>query len=272
MISRPSTVKPASFRTVLSTEFAKLRRSGITWISFAVYIFLVGVAGFFMWMLKNPGMAEKLGLLGQKAQLVVGGAAAGWSTYLGLVLEMSGIAALVLCSFVLTYLFGREYVEGTAKNMLALPVARWHFVAAKLLIALLWCGALTLWELALTSFTGLLVDLGPLTTEYFTSWALKAVGASLIGFTCSAAAAWIAVMTRGYLAPLGYVIFSMLLAVVLGATEWGKWAPWSILMWFTGASGPGKNLVPGSFAVITLFFALTVALIIHHETRADNVQ
>ena len=261
-----------AFPAVVGTEFSKLRRSGITWITFAVLAFMVGVAAFFMWMLKHPGMAESLGLMGQKAQMAIGGAEIDWDSYLGLTLEMCGIAGMMLSSIILTYLFGREYVELTAKNMLALPTPRWQFVAAKLLVGALWLAALMAWTIALVPAFGALAGLGALPAGLFAPAAGKIALAGLLGFACAVFAAWIAVETRGYLAPLGYAVFSMLLAVALGATDWGRWAPWSVLMWFTGASGPGKELVPGSFVVVGLFFALGVSLILRHEIRADNVQ
>jgi ABC-2 type transport system permease protein len=260
------------FRSVVGTELSKLRRSKITWISFLVYAFMIGVAGFFVWMMKNPDLAETLGLIGQKAQVAMAGVTVGWEGYLGLVLEMSGLAGMILASVILTYVFGREYAEGTAKNMLALPVPRWMFTAAKLAVAAAWFAALTAWALALTWAAGSLADLGEISAGVFAGTAGKIGIAALLGFACAAAAAWIAVETRGYFAPLGYAIFSMLLAVILGATEWGRWCPWSALLWLTGASGPGKTLVPGSYVVIGAFFAASVALILRHETRADNAQ
>jgi ABC-type transport system involved in multi-copper enzyme maturation permease subunit len=260
------------FHAVVVTEFSKLRRSKVTWISFAAYAFMVGVAAFFVWLMGNPDVAASLGLIGQKASLALGGVTVGWEAYLGLVLEMSGLAGMMLASVILTYAFGREYAEGTAKNMLALPVPRWMFVAAKLLVSAIWFAALTAWAIALSRAAGSLAGLGAVTEGEFAAFAGKVAVASLLGYACAAASAWIAVETRGYFAPLGYAIFAMLLAVIFGATEWGRWTPWSVLLWYSGASGPGKVLVPGSFVVVGIFFAASAALILRHETRADNAQ
>jgi ABC-2 type transport system permease protein len=260
------------FHAVVGAEFSKLRRSKITWISFLAYAFMVGVGALFVWMMKNPDLAADLGLIGQKARLAVGAVEVGWEGYLGLVLEMSGLGGMMLSSVILTYVFGREYAEGTAKNMLALPVPRWMLVAAKLVVSAIWFALLTAWAVALTWCAGSLAGLGESAAGIFAETAGKIAVASLMGFACASAAGWIAVESRGYFAPLGYAIFSMLLSVILGATEWGRWCPWSALLWYTGASGPGKTLVPGSFAVVGVFFALSAALILRHETRADNTQ
>ncbi len=45
---------------------------------------------------------------------------------------------MLLLPFIVAYLFGREYDDATAKNMLALPVARHWFVVAKLVVAAVW--------------------------------------------------------------------------------------------------------------------------------------
>lgn len=260
------------FARVAATEFGKLRRSGITWITFVVYAFMIGVASFFMWMMRNPGMAESLGLMGQKAQMAIGGESISWETFLSLVLEMAGLAGMMLASVILTYLFGREYAEGTAKNMMALPVPRWMFVAAKLLVGAVWFAALSAWAILLAWIGGSAVGLGALPSGLFAQVARMIGVAALMGFACSAWAAWVAVESRGYLAPLGFAIFSMLLAVIFGATEWGRWVPWSILLWYSGAAGPGKELVAGSYVVVGAFFVIGAALILRHEVKADNMQ
>ena len=60
------------FAAVVYTEFLKLRRSKAIWVTLAVYTFMVGIAGFFMWLMKNPGLAESLGIFGKKAQFAFG--------------------------------------------------------------------------------------------------------------------------------------------------------------------------------------------------------
>ncbi|MFO7635283.1 MAG: hypothetical protein R6W76_22245, partial [Caldilinea sp.] len=54
---------------VIVTEFLKLRRSRVTWFSLvAISIGSLGIA-LFMWILREPGRAAQLGLLGAKANL-----------------------------------------------------------------------------------------------------------------------------------------------------------------------------------------------------------
>jgi hypothetical protein len=70
-----------------------------------------------------------------------------------------GVGGMLLLSFIMAYLFGREYADGTAKNLLALPVARHYFVLAKLVVAAVWWFALVASVLAETLAIGLVLGL-----------------------------------------------------------------------------------------------------------------
>ena len=80
--------------------------------------------------------AAQLGLLGTKANL--SGLEATWPAFFSMLTLVVGIGGTLLLSFVVTFVFGREYSEQTAKNMLALPVGRPAFVLAKFVVAAAW--------------------------------------------------------------------------------------------------------------------------------------
>ncbi len=71
----------------------------------------------------------------------------------------------------------------------------------------------------------------------------------------SSVPAWIAVATRGYLAPLGLSILFLLVGDVFAHTGWGLWVPWAIPLMSAGAAGPDAP-VPGvgSLLVLVLTF------------------
>lgn len=260
------------FAAVVSTEFLKLRRSKVTWVTLAVYTFMVGIAGFFMWLMKNPGLAERLGVFGQKAQFAFGGEPIDWTTFLGFIVQMGGIGGLIMSSVIVTYVFGREYAEGTAKNLLALPVARRSFVFAKIIVSAAWFGFLTLWMLPGTFIVGSLVGIGDLQASLFSAAAGRLLALALMSLCCAFLTAWVAVETRGYFAPLGFCIFTLLLAVIFAATGWGPWVPWSVVGIYSGAAGPDAQLGWGSFIVIAVTAAVGITLTVRHEVRADNLQ
>ena len=64
---------------VMATEFIKLRRSKITWLSWLAFSIMPLASGLFIWIVKEPGRAQRLGLLGQKARFI--GLVADWPSY-----------------------------------------------------------------------------------------------------------------------------------------------------------------------------------------------
>lgn len=261
-----------TFLDVLATEIAKLRRSKVTWMTLAVWTFMVAVAGFFLWMMMNPGLAEKVGLIGQKAQFAFGSQSVDWAAFLGFIVEMAGIGGLIMSSVIVTYVFGREYAEGTAKNMLALPAPRASFVFAKIAVSAAWLALLTLWSIAESYIVGSILGLEGLTAGLFREAATRILVLAAMGLCCATLAAWVAVETRGYFAPLGFTIGTLLLAVIFAATGWGPWLPWSIVGIYCGAAGGAASVDWGSFVVIGATFLAGVALVVRHEVAADNGQ
>ena len=134
------------FGQVLATEFTKLHRAKATWATLAVLAMMpLGIA-LFMWIVREPGRAAQLGLVGTKASLA--GLEATWPEYFYMLTLVFGIGGMLLLAFIVAYLFGREYGDATAKNMLALPVARHWFAVAKLAVAAVWWMALIVLVLA----------------------------------------------------------------------------------------------------------------------------
>lgn len=257
---------------VVLCEILKLRRSKVTWISLLIYTIMILMAGFFMWIMKNPGMAESLGLLGQKANFAVGGQKIDWPTFLGLIFQMAGIGGMIFLSFIVAFVFGREYVEGTAKNMLTLPLPRELFVIAKFIVSALWFALLSAWLIPLGFVTGKLIGLSGFDPSLFWLMSGKVLISSLLAFALCPLVAWIAMATRGYFAPLGYAISTLVIASLFGHTGWGPWCPWSIVGLYSGATGSDPVLGAGSFIVLAATFALGLGLCLRHMARADNVQ
>jgi ABC-2 type transport system permease protein len=259
------------FGQVLLTEVVKLRRSKITWLTWLAFSIMPLVGGLFMWIVKEPERAAKLGLLGKKAQFA--GFTADWSSYFALLLQTTGIGGMILVSVIAAYVFGREYADGTAKNMLALPVGRHWFAVAKLVVVLAWFGALTVSLIA----EGFVVCSMMALPGYSAGLALTSVGnillAAFVAWLQVPVVAWVATLGRGYLAPLGFTIFMLVLGNAFGATGWGKWFPWSIVPLFAGVAGPRvETLAAGSLVVLALTFAAGAGAIMWQLRLADNAQ
>ena len=256
---------------VLRTEFSKLRRTKITWLSWLAVSMMPLMGGVFVWMVREPDRAERYGLLGQKAQMA--GMTADWAGYFEILLQTVGIGGMILVAVIAAFVFGREYAENTVKNLLALPVARHWFALAKLVVVLVWFGLLVASMVIEALVVGTFLGLPGLTVDL----ALGAIGdiftAALVAWLLVPVVAWVAEWGQGYLAPLGFTIFMLVVGMAIGATGWGKWFPWSIVPLFAGAAGPRtETLAPGSLAVLVVTFAVGVAATIAQLRYADNTQ
>ncbi|MBL8966610.1 MAG: ABC transporter permease [Spirochaetaceae bacterium] len=261
-----------TLHAVVATEFLKLRRSKVVWMSFLIYGFMIAMLGLFMWIALNPGMAESLGLLGQKANFAFAGESLDWAGFLGMVFMMASLGGMIFLSFIVVFIFGREYAEGTEKNLLVLPVPRGLFVLAKFVVAALWFALLSAWLLPLSFVVGKTLGLAGFDARLFWGIGGKILVSGLLSFSTCSLVALIAVATKGYFAPLGYATFTLVLASLFGHTGWAPWVPWSIVGLYSGAAGAGPEPTAGSYLVLAATFLLGLGLTLRHETRADNVQ
>jgi hypothetical protein len=261
-----------SFARVLFVELLKLRRSRITWITLLAYGVGPLIGALFMIILKDPALGQRMGLIAAKARWSAG--SADWPTFLSMMLQMTGIAGMILIGVIAAYVFGREYAEGTAKNMLALPIHREWFVLGKVAVIVIWFAALSVAFCAETFLVGLLVGLpGYSPGLVLHSAAVDLESAALLILLCPVAA-WTALAGKGYFAPLGVTIFTLILGMVFGSTGWAPWVPWSIVPLFTGVAGPEARqaIGPGSYAVLAAVFVVGVAGAMIHVRRTDNTQ
>jgi ABC-2 type transport system permease protein len=254
---------------VVATELLKLRRSAVPWVTLgAILCGPLGVA-LLMWIVRDPARAASLGLLGTKANLA--GLDATWPAFGSYLAVVVGAGGMLLLAFVVAHLFGREYADATAKNLLTLPVPRGWFVLAKLAVAALWWLALTVAALAGGFAIGSAMALPGLTPAVVA----RTVGAVLVGaaatFLLAPVVAWVTIWSRNYLAPLGFALGMLLLGDVLGHTGWAVWFPWSIVPVVTGMVGASApELGWGSYLVLALTFGLGVAGSVLHLHLADN--
>ncbi|WP_253296431.1 ABC transporter permease, partial [Vibrio cholerae] len=57
----------------------------------------------------------------------------------------------------MAYLFGREYIEDTLKNLLIIPISRESFLVSKIILLFLWIQTLSVIAWLLTLMLGMLL-------------------------------------------------------------------------------------------------------------------
>lgn len=252
-------------RQAVTTEFLKLKRSVVPWVTLGAMLLAPCGIALFMWIVQHPESAAGLGLLGTKANLA--GLAATWpafTTYLALIAGGGGLAVL---GFVLAYLFGREYSEGTAKNMLALPVRRGWFVLGKLVVAAAWWVVLVVVIIVESILLAAALDLPGRTPATLIGTAGTMFAAAGLSFLAAPLAAWVTVATRSALGAVAFAFGTLLLGDLFSHTGWGGWTPWSIVL---SGSADLATIWWGSLAVLLVTFAVGCGGTVLQLERADN--
>jgi len=252
-----------AFRSAFWAEVLKARRSKALWLTIAGCLLLPLVGGLFMVILKDPEQARALGLISMKSQLVAG--SADWPAYFGVLLQATAMAGTILFAFIAAWVFGREFSDHTAKELLALPTRRETIVSAKFFLIALWIFGLTLMIFLVGLGVGAVVGLPGWSSELSRAsfWSLMSI-ASLnymllpyVGLFASAG--------HGYLPPLGWAFFSFVLAQVVSLLGWGDWLPWSVPVLLSGMFGPpGAEQIGLHSYVLSLlaFFAGLLAIFV----------
>src|SRR5829696_5438383 len=151
------------FRAALWAETLKARRSKVPWLTALGFSLAPLVGGLFMIILKDPERARSIGLISAKAQLAAG--VADWPTMLSLLAQATAVGGGMLFTLVTAWVFGREFSDHTAKELLALPTSREAIVGAKFIVIAAWTTLLSLFIFLLGLIVGAFVDIPGWSTE-----------------------------------------------------------------------------------------------------------
>jgi ABC-2 type transport system permease protein len=260
----------ANLRAALWAEQLKARRARMPLLTLAGLSLAPLMGALFMKILLDPSWAARFGALTTKAQFSA--AHGDWPTYFGLLSQALAVGGSIIFSLVVIWLFGREYSDHTAKDLLALPTPRATIVTAKLLLATIWCVVLTLWVYLLGLALGALIGLPGWTADgWIHATGVYAVTAAL-AITLMLPLAWAASAGRGYLPGVGVMILLFFLSQVLSALGLGPWFPWAAPALLSGSAGPeAQNLGVGSYLLVLVVVAGGIAGVIAWWHSADQL-
>jgi ABC-2 type transport system permease protein len=207
----------------------------------------LGIA-FLIFLAKNPEISKKLGLISAKANLIAY-SATDWPTYLGLFGEIIAAGGFFLFTFAISWVFGREFADGTLQDMLAVPVQRLSILLAKFIVVAIWSAALSIVIFILGLVMGAMIKLpGGSIHVILQGSALLAITACLVIMVVMPFALFASV-GRGYMLPMGVAILSLIMANLVMVVGWGEYFPWAVpLLYAQGKS----SLTPISYWIVFL--------------------
>jgi ABC-2 type transport system permease protein len=201
---------------LLTVELLKLRRAYTLPLTA-----LFAVSGPVMWALALRGVAtlqeEGFGMGSGVGAWLERVAAASDPLTPALFLLASGVAA--------TYVFGREYSEGTIENLLTTPVRRAGFLAAKLEVLALWLLALALMAASADVLTRVILGLADIGRGVSPSVFGDYITLAILAYLALPLVGWFAMRWKGYVGALTLVIAVSLVAGLAAGWTLASYAP-----------------------------------------------
>jgi ABC-2 type transport system permease protein len=225
----------------LQAELIKIKHSKIIGATFIAFALAPVMGAVFMLIVQNDEALAQAGVLATKAKAM--NFEANWKSYFDILAQAVGVGGVVVFGFVASWIFGREYSDGTAKDMFSLPTSRTKILNAKFILLALWCLLLVISNLLAASILGTLLHLPQMGTSWLSQSLSDYFITTALTIMVSVPVAFLALLGKGYLAPLGFVALTLVFAQIIAATGYGSYFPWSVPGLYSGAGGEYKMLL-----------------------------
>jgi ABC-2 type transport system permease protein len=203
---------------------------------------------FLIFVARNPAISQKLGLVSAKANLVAY-SATDWRSYLALFALIIAAAGIILFVLVISWVFGREFSDGTLKDMLAVPVQRSIILLAKFIVVAVWSAALSLVILIGGLGMGALIQLPGGSLSVILQGSALVAATSCLTIAVILPFAFFASVGRGYLLPIGVAMLTLIATNIVALAGWGEYFPWAVPGLFAQAKSP---LTPASYGIVLI--------------------
>lgn len=231
---------------LIHVEWIKAIRSRIPlWTSVFAAILPIVIA-LMVLISRNPEISRKLGVISAKADLI-GLSATDWPAFMVIVAQILATAGFFMFIVILSWIFGREFADGTAKDLLAVPVHRSTIILSKFILYVIWSTGMAMIMVCTSLLAGNLIPLPWVSMDIMLQGIILLLSTTCLVLLAVMPFAWLASLGRGYLLPLSLAVFTLIMANVAIALGWGDLFPWSI----PGLFSQNKGLV-GTVGFIVL--------------------
>jgi ABC-2 type transport system permease protein len=208
----------AGLRAAVVVEARKAIASRVMASITALLVGGVGVLALGMLLAAASGDAQVIAKLGPLAGVP------GWAGLVGVVLQITAAAGVLAFGVALSWLFGREFADGTVAALFGLPVSRPAIALGKLVVYLAWSVAVASALAAVVAIVGLAMGYGATDAAGVGELARIPVLVVLSALV-AVPAAWIATIGRGLLPGIGATVGIIVVAQVSAIAEVGVWVP-----------------------------------------------
>ena len=256
--------------TIISfqAELMKLKRSMVVKITFALFIFIPVMMGVLMYLSMHPELAAKLGIVGAKAQFFSENS---WIGFLDIINQLIAVLGIIGFGFITSWVFGREYIDHTMTDLLALPVSRSHIIYGKHLVLFIWCTLLALALFTSAVITGFAFGIPEFSKEIIFQYFTHFMTITLLIIMLNPLTALITSSTKGIFAPIGFVIIMVILAQFSALGGFGAFFPFSIPGVFAvSLQNDDIFLLNSSYLIIIFTFLVSIYLTTRQWKGADH--
>ena len=229
-------------------EFRKVIRSRMPlWIGLGSLFMPLGMA-FLIFVAKNPELFRKLGLVSAKANLIAY-TATDWPSYLVLFAQIISAGGFFFFVMAVSWVFGREFADGTLKDMLAVPVRRSSILLAKFIVVTAWSAAMAIVIFILSLVVGAIIRLPGGSASVILHGSLVTAITVCLVIAVVLPFAFFASVGRGYLLPMGVAVLTLITANLLMVLGWAEYFPWAMpILYSQGVS----DLTPLSYWMVLI--------------------
>ena len=233
-------------------ELRKAIRSKVpVWTSLGSLFMPVGMAILIL-LAKNAELSQKLGLISTKANLMAY-TATDWTSYLKLYAEIISAGGFFFFILAISWVFGREFVDHTLKDMLAVPIPRSSIVMGKFVVAAAWCAVMAIIMLIFGLLMGVIIQLPGGSLDIILRGSTVAAVTVCFVIADVLPFAFFASVGRGYLLPMALAVLTLITANLLMVVGWADYYPWAVpLLYSQGES----NLAAVSYWIVFLTSAV----------------
>jgi ABC-2 type transport system permease protein len=172
---------------------------------------------------------------------------ASWDLYFT---DIQTFVSLFVIGFAFTtcWVFGREYTDKTINDLLVKPVSKLSIAVSKFIAIFLWNTLLTVIMFTVVVLIGVYLGLTGGSAALILSFFLSFITASVLTMFVSTVSAFLANVTRGYLAPIGLIFLIVIIINIVDNLGLSAYIPWTI----PGLVISDGGLRPISIAILTI--------------------
>ncbi|MBK7428746.1 MAG: ABC transporter permease [Saprospiraceae bacterium] len=254
---------------VLYAELIKLKNANIVWLSFIAFGLAPVMGAVFILIMRDPDALANAGALSLKIEAM--GIKPDWNAYLGILTQAIGVGGVLVFGFVASWIFGREYTDGTVKDLLSLPSSRSSILNAKFIIYIFWCVGLCISNLLTGLILGYFLQFPSLNmTETLNHLAIY-FNTAFLTIIIGTPIAFFALRGKGYMGALGFVALTLVIAQIIGASGYGSFFPWAVPGLYSGISQEYKaSLNAFSYGIVFLTGLIGYIATIFYWRYADQ--